>query len=77
MRLIEGELGKSYRIRSIERGCVARMRMVSLGIVPGVIVKLKRKAPLRGPIVVEVDGSNVVVGRGIASKIIVEEMNGS
>jgi len=47
------------------------MRLANLGIVPGVKIKKKKSAPLRGPIEIIVKGSSLVIGRGIASKIIV------
>jgi Fe2+ transport system protein FeoA len=33
-----------------------------------------RYGALRGPILIEVHGSQVALGRGIASKVVVEEM---
>jgi len=74
MRLSDGEVGKSYIIKSIEGGCMAKDRLLKLGLIPGSIITLKRKAPLKGPLMVEINGNDVVVGRGISVKIIIEEL---
>jgi Fe2+ transport system protein FeoA len=42
-----------------------------LGIVPGAQLLKKKSAPLRGPLEIIVKGSSLVIGRGLASKIIV------
>ncbi len=73
MRLLDAQKDKNYRVVSIAAGCHARDRLLKLGIVPGVVITLKRKAPLRGPFMVSINGSDIVIGRGIASKIEVEE----
>ncbi len=74
MRLTEAETEKRYRVVSIVGGCHARDRLLKLGLIPGVIVELKRKAPMRGPFMINVNGSDIVIGRGIASKIEVESV---
>lgn len=42
------------------------------GVFPGDRARVIRRAPLGGPILVEVDGREIVLGRGIADKILVE-----
>ncbi|AEA34362.1 FeoA family protein [Hippea maritima] len=74
MKLTNGEVGKSYIVASIDGGCIAKDRILKLGIIPGSTITIKRKAPLRGPFMVEVNGSDVVLGRGIASKIAIVEI---
>jgi ferrous iron transport protein A len=44
-----------------------------MGIHPGDDMTILRYGALRGPILIEVHGSQAALGRGIASKIIVEE----
>jgi len=43
-----------------------------MGITPGAIVRVVRKGFAAGPIEVEVGGSRFLVGRGMASKVLVE-----
>ncbi|MFX0040530.1 MAG: ferrous iron transport protein A [Candidatus Heimdallarchaeota archaeon] len=56
---------------TVNAGYKAKMRLANLGIVPGVKIKKKKSAPLKGPIEIIVKGSSLVIGRGIATKIIV------
>ncbi len=74
MKLVDAETEKVYRVVAIEGGCHSKDRLIKLGILPGVEIELKRKAPLRGPFMVSLNGSDIVVGRGIAAKIEVEEL---
>ena len=70
--LIECKKGEETRVISINAGFKAKRRIAHLGIIPGVIIKKKREAPFRGPLEVVVKGSTLAIGRGLASKIIVE-----
>jgi ferrous iron transport protein A len=45
-----------------------------MGVHPGDFVTILRYGALGGPILIEVHGSQVALGRGIASKVIVEEV---
>ncbi len=74
MKLIEGSIDKNYIVESIDGGCMAKDRLWKLGIIPGVVIKIKRRAPLKGPLMLEVNGSDVVIGRGIASRINIKEI---
>jgi len=47
-------------------------RLSRLGIVPGVEVKVVSRAPVGGPVLVEVNGARVALGRGVARKVVVE-----
>ena len=48
-----------------------RSKLYSIGIAPGVTVKVIEKY-LRGPVILEVDGVRVAVGHNMASKIFVK-----
>jgi len=45
-----------------------------LGIRVGQIIRVDSKQPLMGPITISVGNSQMTIGRGIAHKIIVEEL---
>ena len=70
-RLIECSTGEKVKVLRVEVGYHAKRRLACLGIIPGVKIKLKRTAPFRGPVEVIVKGTSLVIGRGLASKIIV------
>ncbi len=54
------------------RGVDSKLRQ--LGLCPGRVVKILRYAPLGGPVMIEVGGRSVAIGRGIAAKIEVEKI---
>ena len=62
------------KVINIRGGAGIRQRLSQMGIHPGDTITILRYGALRGPILVEIHGSQVALGRGIASKIIVEEM---
>lgn len=47
-------------------------RLLDMGLTPNTMVKVVRSAPLGGPIEIEVRGSKVALGRGIAADVFVE-----
>ncbi|MHA1763448.1 MAG: FeoA family protein, partial [Promethearchaeota archaeon] len=64
--LIECENDTELTVVQVNAGRKAKQRLANLGIVPGVKIIKKRAAPFRGPIEIEVKGSCLVLGRGIA-----------
>jgi len=78
--------GKSGRIISISRGHHGasygghhglhgfQRRLNVLGIREGQTIRVDSKQPLMGPITISIGNSQVTLGRGIAHKIIVEEL---
>lgn len=61
--------GQTGTIISIIGGKMAVKRLADLGLTPGTEIKLIRKIRPHGPIQLQVRGSNIVLGRGIALKI--------
>ena len=51
-----------------------RRRLNVLGIREGQIVRVDSKQPLMGPITISVGNCQMTMGRGMANKIIVEEL---
>jgi Fe2+ transport system protein FeoA len=63
-----GSFGEHYGMHGFQR------RLNVLGIREGQIVRVDSKQPLMGPITISIGNSQVTLGRGIAHKIIVEEI---
>ncbi|TXT67338.1 MAG: putative Fe2+ transport system protein, subunit A [Promethearchaeota archaeon] len=57
---------------SVNAGLGAKKRLCDLGIVPGTKITKTRSGILRGPVQVDVKGSKIVLGRGLAAKVIVK-----
>ncbi|HIH90880.1 TPA: ferrous iron transport protein A [Desulfurococcaceae archaeon] len=69
--LSEAPEGSLVRVVRIEGGFGAVRKLYELGIREGSTIKVVRNPPI-GPLIVEVDGSTIALGRGIASKVAVE-----
>jgi len=60
------------RIVNISGGHMFQQRLRSMGIRNGNIIKVKTRQPFRGPVTIEVCGTQMTIGRGMAHKIQVE-----
>jgi Fe2+ transport system protein FeoA len=61
--------GQAGNIVTITGGRMVVKRLADLGLTPGTEIKLIRKIRPHGPVELQVRGSKIVLGRGIASKI--------
>ena len=73
--LTECRVGEELIVLRVNAGLNAKRRLAHLGIVPGVTTIKKKAAPFRGPIEILVKGSSLVIGRGLATKIIVKRID--
>ncbi|MBD3255622.1 MAG: hypothetical protein GF383_11055 [Candidatus Lokiarchaeota archaeon] len=69
--LSECPIGAKITVIGVNAGFGAKRRLANLGIVPGTEIVKTKEAPFRGPVEISVKGSSLVLGRGIASKIII------
>jgi ferrous iron transport protein A len=70
--LADMKVGTRARIVQIDGGLAIRARLSSLNIRIGKAVRKVASQPFRGPVVIEVDGRRLSLGRGMAVKIFVE-----
>lgn len=68
-QLREGQKGKITRLIG---GQGFQRNIRSRGIREGKILEIVTRHPLRGPIVIEIDGRETAIGRGMAERIIIE-----
>ncbi len=61
-------------IKAVVGGRGVQQQLVQLGIGIDSIVIIQRSAPFAGPLMLDCNGRSVVIGRGIASKIMVEDI---
>jgi Fe2+ transport system protein FeoA len=64
--------GCRAKVRVIRGGKAAVRRLRDMGIIPEMMVTIIRKSPLGGPVELEVCGTKLALGRGIAEKVLVE-----
>ncbi len=62
------------QVVEITGGIGLQNHLDSLGIRKGKLVQKIAIHPLRGPIVIELDGTRIAIGRGMANKILVKEL---
>ncbi len=72
MKLLDAPKNKSVRIVNYKGGAGVDFKLRQLGISPGKQVRVLRYAPMGGPIMVDVEGRSVALGRGIAARVQVE-----
>ncbi len=63
--------GTTAVLRSIEGGRQMRGRLAALGLLPGTELEVIQNSG-KGPFIVGVRGSRIVIGRGMAARIEVE-----
>lgn len=69
--LADLSVGDSARIVGFEADDVVCRRLFDLGFAPGLIAELERKAPLRDPLMFNVGGTEIVLRRSEAARILV------
>lgn len=71
MPLAMASVGEQFKVAKINAGNGLCERLSSMGLVPGTALEVLNKSN-HGPIIVSVKGSRVVLGRGMALKVLVE-----
>ncbi len=74
MNFLQVKNGTWVRIIGFHGGWGMQRRFMQLGFLPGNTARIIRMAPFRGPLLVEVDGREIVIGRNVARHILVEEV---
>jgi ferrous iron transport protein A len=70
--LLQISPGNSVRVVDFDGGGHLRSKLIQYGIYPGDCLRLLRKAPMGGPLLVTCNEREIALGRGVADKIIVE-----
>ena len=73
MRLSEGIKDRQYKIVRFIGGRGMRRRLLSMGLTVGVVVEAVIINPY-GPVLIEVRGTRLAVGHGLAEKIEIMEI---
>ncbi len=64
------QAGSKVRLVRVNAGCGLNQRLAAMGLVPGALMEIVRNEG-NGQVIVNVKGSKVVLGRGMASKMII------
>jgi ferrous iron transport protein A len=70
--LVSAEASKSYRVIKIigRYGMIRKLNL--LGVKEGKTIKKISSQPMRGPVVIEVGGSQVAIGYRMAARVMIE-----
>lgn len=74
MPLTAVQSGRSVVLRRIGTGNKMVSRLTGLGLIPGIKIDVCRNN-CNGPVVLGIHGGKVMLGRGMAVKLLVEENN--
>lgn len=66
--------GQAGQVARIQGGRGVALRLARLGIRPGAVVRMVNRGPFAGPLLVEVEGMRVALGRGVARRILVRPL---
>ncbi len=72
MMLLNAVPGKWFRVVSVGRERNVRLRLTRYGLFEGDRVRVVRAAPLKGPLLIEVNGREIALSRSVAGQILVE-----
>ncbi len=73
--LIEAEVDQEYMVSRVKDQDPELLRYLEkIGLLPGIKIKIKEKAPFQGPITMLVEGDEQVIGNDVASNIFIAEM---
>jgi ferrous iron transport protein A len=72
MNLLQVNNGKWVRVINLTGGLGMERRLAQLGFLPGNKVRIIRSAPFHGPLLLDVEGREIVLGRGVAARVMVE-----
>ncbi len=74
MRLIETEQNTWVQVTGVKGGRGLQEKLIQYGFFIGDRVRVLRRAPLGGPLLIEVSGREMALGRGVAERIEVESL---
>jgi len=74
MTLAEAPRDVPLRVSGVTCGCGVHTKLAAMGILPGETIKIVHRED-GGPIVLEVKGTRVAIGRGVGLKVMVTRRN--
>jgi ferrous iron transport protein A len=73
MQLIQAKKGAVVRVVGFTGAAELEHKLRQLGLIPGDLGKVMRLAPMGGPLMIEINGRAIALGRRVAASIIDEE----
>ncbi len=73
MRLIDLKEGFIAKIDCILGGRKVNAKLSSLGLMVGTVIKMIRNG--KGPVIIDINKNRILIGKGLADKILIEQNN--
>lgn len=70
--LAQAAAGKSYRVFAVKGGHAVQMRLASMGILPGQVIRVER-ANAVGPVLISAKAAKLALGQGVSHKLILTD----
>jgi ferrous iron transport protein A len=74
MTLDQLRFGERARVVAVQGGRGLRLNLEQMGIHSGDTIVVAGSGAFRGPVLIEVHGSRIALGRGVARKILVDPL---
>ena len=74
MPLTQLHRNKKAKIVRLDGGSGFQRKLRVMGIREGQAISIISKQPFRGPLTIDLNGNQITLGRGMANKILVEEL---
>jgi len=72
VNLLQVKNGYWVKVVNVVGGFGMERRLAQLGFLPGNKIRVIRSAPFHGPLLLDVEGREIVLGRGVAGSVMVE-----
>ncbi|MFQ6065876.1 MAG: ferrous iron transport protein A [bacterium] len=72
--LLDLPVGVKAEVTHLRGGFGLQRHLASLGIMPGKTVQKITTQPMGGPIMLEVEGARIAIGRGMAGRVVVRRV---
>ncbi len=74
LSLAKCQCGDKVKILKLNVGYNARINLINMGLLLNTELVVSRKSFFAGPLLLSVSGTEIALGRGLATKIIVEKI---
>jgi ferrous iron transport protein A len=72
VNLLQVKNGYWVKVVNVAGGVGMERRLAQLGFLPGNKIRVIRSAPFHGPLLLDVEGREIVLGRGVARSVMWE-----
>ncbi len=68
-KLTDNDVGKEFQVYEIKATDIEKESLKNIGVYPGIKILIKRKSPIKGPVIIEISGVDIALGYNLAERI--------